>query len=134
MATLQNTSTRPARWRTFNQNSIGTLVAAAEIDVPAFGSADYLHAQGAFNAEVREQVLVTTPLTPVLAAVTGPFTNTDTLVFNGSGIALAEDRLFKRPFSSLEHPPPSSRTRTQVVVARGTSPLNTDRSPKGCRS
>jgi len=46
----------------------------------------------------------------------------------------SEDRFFKRPFSSLEHPPPSSRTRTRVVVGRGTSPLNTDRSPKGCRS
>ena len=89
MATLQNTSTRPARWRTFNQNAFGTAVAAAEIDVPAFGSANYLHAQGAFNVEIREQALVTTPWTPVLAVVTGPFTNTDTLVFNGSGIALA---------------------------------------------
>jgi len=72
MATMQNTSTRSARWRTFNQNSIGTLVAAAETDVPAFGSADYLQAHGAFNAEVHEQALVTTPWTPVLAAVTGP--------------------------------------------------------------
>ena len=89
MATLQNTSTRPARWRTFNQGSLSTLIAAAEIEVPAGGSTSYLHAQGAFNAEVREPELVTTPLTPVLAAVTGLFTNTDTLVFNGSGIVRA---------------------------------------------
>ena len=30
-------------------------------------------------------------------------------------------------------PPPISRARTQVVVGRGPSPLNTLRRPKGCR-
>ena len=72
MATLQSTSTRLACWRTFNQGSLGTLVAAAEIDVAAGGSTSYLHAQGAFNAELRKPQIVTTPLTPVLAAGARP--------------------------------------------------------------
>jgi hypothetical protein len=89
MATLLNQSLRAARWRTFNQSSIGTLIAAAELDLPPGGSTHYLHAQGAFTAEVREPVLLTTPATPVLAPVAGPFTNTDTLVFDGRSIRLA---------------------------------------------
>ena len=72
MATLQSTSTRLACWRTFNQGSLGTLVAAAEIDVAAGGSTSYLHAQGAFNAELRKPQIPTTPLTPVLAAGARP--------------------------------------------------------------
>ena len=51
---------------------------------------------------------------------------------------LAQAEAAKIGFSNAlvlpEHPPPSSRTRTRVVVGRGTSPLNTDRSPKGCCS
>lgn len=89
MATLLNQSLRAARWRTFNQGSIGTLIAAAELDLPPGGSIHYVHPQGAFNAEVREPVLLTTPATPVLASVVGPFTNIDTLVFNGRSIQRA---------------------------------------------
>ncbi len=66
MATLLNRSLRAARWRTFNQGSIGTLLAAAELDLPPGGSVHYLHPQGAFNAEVREPVLLTTRASPLL--------------------------------------------------------------------
>ena len=89
MATLQNQSTMAARWRTFDQGALGTLVAVAEVDLPPGGSQPYLHPRGTFNAEVRTPVLLTTPATPVLAPPTGPFTNTDTLVFDGRSIRRA---------------------------------------------
>lgn len=62
MATLQNLSTRPARWRTFNQGSIGMLVAAAEVDLPPGGSRTCLHPQGQVTA--APPTVRTTPFVP----------------------------------------------------------------------
>ena len=47
----------------------------------------------------------------------------------------AEGQLVSPPFvDSHFHMDATLRIGTRVVVGRGTSPLNTDRSPKGCRS
>lgn len=86
MSTLQNPTSQTVRWRTFDQGAIGTLVAASEVDLSAGASRSYVHPKGAFYAEVRAAVGVTTPWTPVLAALAGPFTNTDTLAFDGHAI------------------------------------------------
>jgi len=107
MATLQNLSTRTARWRTFNQGSIGTLIAAAEVDLPPNGSQTYLHPRGAFFAEVREPAIVTLPSTPVLAPLAGPFTSTDTLAFDGHTIR------------QVTAAPPTVRTTTFVPSRHG---------------